>query len=608
MRYTLRLLTAQQFQRASALVLALELIRQNGDLGADLGETPISIGLWVGKSLSPNSRDEARAKLRQLRQDKFAPNPFQVLQCPWCGVEFTNRSKLGYEETRSPVDGERTIGLVCPDTSCAFSSSTLPVLVVDEDIYASPPTILIGTVDKFAQVAWLEQVARIFGIGTDAPPPALVIQDELHLISGPLGTIVGLYETAIDRLCSRDGFIHKIIASTATIRRASQQCWDLYCRDTFQFPAQALRAGESYFAFENTSAPGRKYVGVMGNAVKSHQTALVRVCAPLLQGACYALRYDEDEKRAIADPYGTLVWYFNSLRELGHAATLCAGDIPEFLKGLCHRQGIPYESRRFIREVVELTSRRSADEIPEILQQLSIPWRMKPTGQPPVDILLATNMIAVGVDVPRLGVIVMSGQPKGTSEYIQASSRVGRSVPGLVVTVYTQTKSRDRSHYERFVSYHQSLYRHVEPTSVTPFSPEARERGVRGVLVALSRLLGHVDRPNEVGRKLDVIEEQAEAILARAQEIDSDELPEMRHELREWIDFWKNYAPPEYGRMGGTVSEQTLMYPYGGVPDENFQRDAWPVLTSMRNVDGTSAALVLNTYTASEPEDSNGPA
>lgn len=605
MRYTLRLLTAQQFQRASALVLALETLRIDRTLGADLGQARISIGLWVGRSLSPNNRDDARHKLKALRQDKFASNPFQVLQCPWCGVDFTDRTKLGYEEVRPPSGGARTVAFVCPDPECRFGKSGggLPILVIDEDIYADPTTILIGTVDKFAQIAWDDNTGRLFGIGTGAPPPALVIQDELHLISGPLGTIVGLYETAIDRLCTRDGHVHKIVASTATIRRAKQQCSDLYNRDCFEFPPQALRAGDSYFAFEDEDAPGRRYVGFMGNAVKSHQTALVRACAPLLQSVCHHLTEDQEREREIADPYGTLVWYFNSLRELGHAATLCVGDIPEFLKGHCHRKGIGPERRRYIREVVELTSRRGAEEIPEILQQLEIPWRLKPAGRPPVDVLLATNMIAVGVDVPRLGLIVMSGQPKGTSEYIQASSRVGRSFPGLVLTVYTQTKSRDRSHYERFVAYHQSLYRHVEPTSVTPFSPQARERGMRGVLVALARLLADVGKPDRITAMLDGVEEQIEAILERAESIDEGEYEDTKRELMQWLEFWKNYSPPQYGRMGGVPSDQTLMYPFGSVPHDTFQRDAWPVPTSMRNVDGTSMARVLNVYASGVAEE-----
>jgi ATP-dependent helicase YprA (DUF1998 family) len=198
---------------------------------------------------------------------------------------------------------------------------------VDEDIYDTPPTLLIGTVDKFAQLAWEERVGRLFGAGQNRPP-SLVIQDELHLISGPLGTIVGLYEIVIDRLCSIGDHVAKIVASTATIRRSKEQCRSLYDRDTFEFPPQGIRAGDSYFAQEDAASPGRMYVGVMATAVKSHQTALVRTASPLLQGACKPTG-DDEAKRAIADPYGTLVWYFNSLRELGHAATLCVGDIPE---------------------------------------------------------------------------------------------------------------------------------------------------------------------------------------------------------------------------------------------------------------------------------------
>jgi hypothetical protein len=600
MRYTLRLLTAQQFQRASSLVLALENMRRSHYLGAHLGTREISIGLWVGESLSPNFRADAKRALDKLKQrDRYATNPFQVLQCPWCGVELDNPENLGYISTRARDSTDRTVRFRCPDESCTFSSELgMPILVVDEELYAAPPTLLIGTVDKFAQLAWSEKVGSLFGLLDDRSPPALIIQDELHLISGPLGTIVALYETAIDRLCTRDGYLHKVVASTATIRRATEQCKALYSRDAFIFPPQAVKAGESYFAYEDKSAPGRLYVGFLGSAVKSHQTALVRACSPLLQSANAPISDDEDDKRRIADPYGTLVWYFNSLRELGHAATLSVGDIPEFLKGLRHRLGIGYQDSRYIREIIELTSRCNADEIPEILKQLKVPWRRAPSGPPPVDILLATNMIAVGVDVPRLGLLVMSGQPKSTSEYIQATSRVGRSFPGLVVTVYTQTKSRDRSHYERFVSYHQSLYKHVEPTSVTPFSPQARERGLRGVLISLVRNLGHVSDPSKINDHDNEVEEQIEAILDRVRDIDAKEVDATTEELDEWVKFWRAYLPVSYGKMGGKATDTTLAYPFGGYKDENFQRDAWPVPTSMRNVDGTSEAKVLNIYEA----------
>ena len=601
MRYTLRLLTAQQFKRAAALIVALEHIRRTKWYGTDLGASEISIGLWVGRGLSPNTRVDARGSLKKLQSGYGRgsdSNPFQVLECPWCRVELDNKKKLGYVEWPRRTRRDRTVRFVCPDDACPFSEDHggLPIKIIDEDIYERPPTLLIGTVDKFAQIAWNDSAGRIFGLGNGFSPPTLIIQDELHLISGPLGTMVGLYETAIDRLCSRDGYVHKIVASTATIRRAHEQCWELYARETFEFPPQGIRAGESYFAQEDGEAAGRLYVGYMGTAVKSHQTALVRACSPLLQGVCEPVGEDEDEKKKIVDPYGTLVWYFNSLRELGHAATLAVGDIPEHILGLCHRQEIPYANRRKMATPVELTSRRTADEIPEILKRLEIPWQMQQSGEYPVDILLATNMISVGVDVPRLGLLVMSGQPKSSSEYIQATSRVGRKFPGLVATVYTQNKSRDRSHYESFVSYHQSMYKYVEPTTVTPFSPQARDRGMRGVLIALARLRAGLVRPDQIVEKKGELQKEIDFILGRVRQLDEDELSDASDELKYWLAKWQKIKPPEYGKMGGVPQDVTLAYPFGGNWHRLYQRESWPVMTTMRNVDATCVARVLVSY------------
>ena len=297
-----------------------------------------------------------------------------------------------------------------------------------------------------------------------------------------------------------------------------------------------------------------------------------------------------------ADPYGTLVWYFNSLRELGAATTMCTGDIPEYIKSMCRRGDIPWDFRRRVRNYVELTSRRTADEIPKILEQLERPWLPKPGGPAPVDVLLATNMISVGVDVSRLGLLVVTGQPKSTSEYIQATSRVGRKYPGLVVTVYNQSKSRDRSHYEQFVGYHQAYYRFVEATSITPFSPPARERGLRGMLIAIARLVVGLDDPSRMSDRRDQIQRELDGILNRISDIDADEEREAAEELRCALDEWEAVAPSEYGRMGGRVSTRTLAYPYGTIPDPVFQEKSWPVLTSMRNVDGTAEARVIASY------------
>jgi helicase-like protein len=595
MRYTLRLLTRQQFDRASALIFALEQLRRESAMGTDLGDEPITIGMWVGTSLTPNRRNDACTKLRSLKTRPYQSNPFQILHCPWCGTDLTENNFQGYRQENNDA-GEKTVRFRCPEPVCEFHNEHLPILVIDDDIYDASPTLVIGTVDKFAQLAWDDRTRNLFG-GDDGVAPSLIIQDELHLISGPLGTMVGLYETLIDKLCSRDGVPPKIVASTATIRRAADQCKALYNRKAFEYPPQGNQANDSYFAQQNDDEPGRLYIGFLGSALSSHQTALVRVTGPLLQ---FPNRFDPSDERIaeLLNPYGTLVWYFNTLRELGHAATLCAGDIPEFLKQLCGLENIPPEHRRMLDEPAELTSRRKAEEIPEILDQLAIDWRRGQRNPAPVDILLATNMIAVGVDIDRLGLMLVNGQPKGTSEYIQATSRVGRKHPGLVVVAYTQTKNRDRSHYERFVGYHQSLYRFVEPTSVTPFSPQARSRGMRGLLVAVARHLCGFESPKDIqsASKRAKLGDELNWILERIKDINKDELEDAKYELEDWLRDWRQYSPSAWGKMAGSVDEASLMLPFGASTDDQLVQAAWPVMTSMRNVDGSSSASVLSIY------------
>ena len=596
MRYTLRLLTAQQFQRAAALITALESLRLDRYLGADLGKEPISIGLWGGTGLSPNWRKNALKRLDELTTTPGAQNPFQLLRCPWCRSSLDKHGKLGYQkETLSP-NGEDTVIFRCANHGCRWHGNLnrLPVVVIDEDIYDSPPTLLLGTVDKFAQLAWVPKTGRLFGVDDTCDPPSLIIQDELHLISGPLGTIVGLYETVIDKLCTRDGKRPKIVASTATIRESAKQCAGLYARERFEFPPQGLDAGDSYFAYEDNDSAGRLYIGVFGTAVKSHATAQVRVISPLLQSVMH--EPPETKPPEVADRYATLLWYFNSLRELGHAVTMSTGDIPEHQFNLCARHSINKDYRRIIRVTQELTSRRTAEEIPRILDELNRKWPPAEGQAWPVDILLATNMISVGVDVSRLGLIIVAGQPKSTAEYIQATSRVGRGFPGMVVTVYNPARSRDRSHYEQFIGYHQAIYRFVEPTSVTPFSAPARSRGFAGMVIAMARLLSAINTPPEIHDYEDESRLVMETILNRIQLVDEDEIEDSEAELSSILSKWKSYSPPSFGHMVGTPTTQTLMYPMGRTKNEVFEAEAFPVLTSMRNVDATCIAKVLTTY------------
>jgi hypothetical protein len=375
--------------------------------------------------------------------------------------------------------------LHCTHASCDFRSK-LPIQIVDEELYKSPPSLLFGTVDKFAMLPWDGRIGSFFAVGTENRAPELIIQDELHLISGALGTMVGLYETAVDALCSAKGVRPKIIASTATIRRAKEQCSVLYNRNVVQFPAPGLDSSDSFFARElavnyDAGIFGRKYVGVMP-AGKTKAMMEIRAMAGLLQQV-YIMDMPDDVK----DKFWTLTVYFNSLKDLGKASTLVDDDVKDFIVRSANRM---FHSRRLIVSADELTSRVSTTELNETLDKLekreysqaNIAKKLYASS-----VLLATNMISVGIDVSRLNVMLMVGQPKLTSEYIQASSRIGRQFPGVAFVQYDSTKSRDRSHYERFKAYHDSFYRFVEPTGATPFSKPARDRALHAVLTAMIR-------------------------------------------------------------------------------------------------------------------------
>lgn len=599
MRYTLRLLTTQQYQRAASLICACERIRRDHE--GDLGPTPVSIGLWVGGDVTPIRHDDAVRKFQDLLRGE-RENPFVMLNCPWCGaqmgpIEFGKSNKVkGYRQHSNP----KRVEFCCDDPDCDFRDG-LPLYVVDEAIYDERPTLLIGTVDKFALLPWYSDARGLFGLDTGGRcmPPDLVIQDELHLISGPLGSMVGHYETVLDQLCTHelDGkrVSAKIVASTATICRADEQVHNLYGRSVFLFPPQGLRAGESFFAREDNTAPGRLYVGVFSTALSSHVTAQIRVMAALLQ-AVKSLPEKDPEK---LDPYWTLMSYFNSLRELGHAATLIRADITDYLNAMWDRLEIrpsnDSDPRRFINADRELTSRIQSTEIPEVLQQLFVKWDGTKESLP-IDVCLATNMIQVGLDVPRLGLMTVVGQPKTTSEYIQATSRVGRSRPGLVVTVYNPSKPRDRSHFEHFRSYHQSIYRWVEPTSVTPFAVPVRDRALHALAVTLVRYLGGEGARNwpQPWKPIESLAPLAIQIITdRVARIDPAECDATIRQLKEIFDDWRRNPPPRYGDFKPPSPETPLMYPNGTQKLSQWGEPTYPTPSSMRNVDSTCDARVV---------------
>ncbi|WP_433697737.1 helicase-related protein [Nocardiopsis sp. CA-288880] len=574
MRYTLRLLTLQQFERAATLICSMETMRRLSP--RELGGETISLGMWVGKAATPNTIKDAAASLKQLREGKTLQeeDPVQLRACPWCGTPMDAHH---YEADASTAH----MRIFCPSQECDFHDA-LPVHVVDEVIYARRPTLVIATVDKFAQIAWRPRVAALFNRDVDdgTPPPELIVQDELHLISGPLGSLTGLYETAVDVAADQA----KVIASTATIRRARDQARGLFNRDVRQFPPAGLDSRDSWFAVETSAKDkaSRLYVGLLTPST-SQATLLVRSYAALLHHA-FTIRSTDK----VRDAYWTLVGYFNSLRLLAAAELQVHDDVQDRLKLLAERHDQETRPAEFLSE---LTSRVTSSEIPQRLQDLN---RAFPE-EGAFDTVLATNMISVGVDIDRLGLMAIMGQPQTTAEYIQSSSRVGRRHPGLVVTLFNGARSRDRSHYESFTSYHSALYRQVESTSVTPFSARARDRALHAVLVGMARLLYPEARANDAAARVGDFEERLEQIrelvLLRVKDVDPEEVAATAEDIDHFFEEWRLLAkgngdlvyeaPYTFERSKERAPDTALLCSYS---DEDLD-DAFPTLWSMRDVD-----------------------
>lgn len=587
MRYTLRLLTIQQFQRAAALICACELLREGKEvLGAVVlpphfaTDAPISIGLWVGEASVPNKVKDAIEALEQEQKGQQQPSsPRRLTRCPQCDTELKWQSSANTKRVEAHCDAGR----------CSLAGKPLPIWTVDENIYQVLPSLMIGTADKYAQLARNGKTGMLFGIGTNHAPPSLIIQDELHLISGPLGTISGLYEIAVDELCAHQGGRAKIIGSTATIRRAESQIRALFNRSAAQFPPPGLDHGNSGFAATDIDDPGRLYVGVT-TIGRSAKFTLQATIASLMQSATDSSISPEEQ-----DSYWTLVTYFNSLRELGGALVLARDDVGHSIKQYASRRET--DIARKVSAPEELTSRVSASQINEILDLLELPFGKEDC----VDSVLASNMISVGIDVTRLGVMVVNGQPKSIAEYIQATSRVGRgNVPGIVVSIYNANKSRDRSRFENFQNWHRSLYRDVEATGVTPFAERARERALHAAFVICARYL--VPELREVPAGAEKVRADLEAIIGRivtraketeqsAAETEAVE-EDLRSFLQGWIDnpkiteYWNDYK-----------KKNTLLISAEEAAKSGSRgRNTWPRPTpnSLRSVEASTAFSLRN--------------
>ncbi len=612
MRYTLRLLTLDQLGRAATMICALELERQN-DIER-LGPWPFEIGLWVGQAATPNrigrkgdnDRFSARSRTIAFQNDDRKPSPIPLESCPWCDTKFSRNSFVLLASGRPNSDHPTDLRVQCVNRRCDFTgakSRPLPILAVDEPIYRRLPCFLIATVDKFASLPWVGQTGTLFGkvdrfdaegfYGTadpgvgrpldgSLPPPDLVIQDELHLISGPLGTMVGLYETVIDTLSARNMGERvvrpKVIASTATVRRAEKQIHALFTRHEVEvFPAPGPNLRDSFFARTVVAADvdnpkdgtrnARVYIGVAAQG-RSMKVLLLRVYLALMSAAQHGFEAEGGARSARnpTDPYMTLIGYFNSLRELGGSRRIVEDEVRSRLAGYHRRLRVgeregAFASRKIGFDVLELTSREPTSKVADTKRRLGLGFADKEH----VDVALATNMISVGLDITRLGLMVVLGQPKTAAEYIQATSRVGRDDerPGLVVVLLNVHKPRDRSHYERFEAFHQSFYRAVEATSVTPFAPRAVDRGLAAVTVALARHgrpeLTAPSHAVDIGSALPKLGFVGDALGARAAAYDpdrsaqavADSRKKLRAQATDLLDAWATIAHAQKSHGAG---------------------------------------------------------
>ncbi len=607
MRYTLRLLTTQQFQRATAMICAAETIRRNNPL--TWGTEPFRIGLWIGQSSTPNKFEQAQEKLHEIMQGNEVQegNPMQLEHCPWCGTELTAHD---YHVTNTKQM------IMCSNKHCEFSKDEgIPALTIDEAIYNYVPTIVIGTVDKMAQIAWNKRLGELFGRKTHYSPiegfvndpnyrqshringeviptrkisklipPELIIQDELHLISGPLGSLTGLYEIAVDYLCQFKGRGPKIIASTATIRGAEEQVKRLYGRKVAQFPPPVVDARDSFFSYEIPldKKPGRLYMGV---------------CAPGVSGTIHTVHaysallasIRKVEADPTVDPYWTVLGYFNTVKELSGTSTKLKDEIPIRLKLISETK---HEWENLHTE--EMTSRKKASEIPKLLSLMERSY----SEDGALDVVLATNMISVGVDVNRLGVMVMHNQPKTAAEYIQATSRVGRKYPGLVLTLFNSLRSRDLSHYERFLAFHEAMYRHVEPTSVTAFAQGCRDRGMEGLIVGTIRQI-HENLGNETSainfKMDDITEEIIEFVSERAIATGEITREEVREEVSEIYQWWYKQTQ-EQEKLSYRQDQYRKIHLLKDFKEGTNYPEARPALNSLRNVESEIKIIEVRDY------------
>ncbi len=599
MRYTLRLLTAQQFERATKLITVLEYLRQQ--FSDDLKDEKINIGLWIGQSSTPNNISDAKKATEQITKTGIGANKFQIDTCPWCNEKLIKEN--GKTHTHAFESRRKDLKIKCLNNACCFSKGNgLPVQVVDEVLYNHPPTLLFATVDKMAMLSWKEKGHSFFNsLGDDNDlPPDLIIQDELHLLTGPLGSIVGLFEAVIEDLCIKGDSSPKIIASTATTRNTNEQVKQLYGnRSVNVFPPSGLTYDDSFF-FKESGDSDRKYLGFMPTG-KTGVDTQIHLLAVLFIARLKIYKTDEEQ----TNPYWTLVSYYNSLRDVGRMSNKVGDEIQTLIKQTQKRLQLSQYGFNYFglkSRTKELTSRIDSAKIKQNLDQLEQNFALNEPNdkgyqnvkREAVDLVLATNMLSVGIDIDRLNMMLINGMPRNTAEYIQASSRVGRKDKGLVVAFFDSNRARDKSYFEHFLSFHQSLYKQIEPLSITPFTENTIDKMIASLMITYVR---HKKKLNKNGDMKnftnDCISDFKELLKNRFGE--SVNLDFCFNRLDELSKDWAQKINKDNPYKVYDGKEDALL----SKPDTKLalKDKKWVVAQSMRDIDSSSFIRIQQTFT-----------
>lgn len=625
MRYTLRLLTAQQFERASRLITALEFLRKQKEFKNDLkgGDgNEITIGLWVGQASTPNTIQDANKLLDGEKYgmeaeaqkgetgDPHKYNEFQISSCPWCGTKSISKDKNsnGKEIWKYGFKSKRSDFVIhCLNQKCTFHQR-LPIQVIDEVLYENPPTLLFGTVDKFAMLAWQENAHNFFKANTeDGLPPDLIIQDELHLLNGPLGSVTGLFESTIELLCTKNGIGPKIISSTATTRNTDLQIKRLYGnRKVNVFPPSGINFDDSFFAKESKECK-RRYIGFMPTGKTAIDTQL-QLLAHLLVSRLEVFKNKETKQRT--DNYWTIVSYYNSLKDVGKIYNKVGDEVSNFTSTLQYRLSQlfqPFDDYTFNfygipSRTEELTSRVESAKIKSVLKEIEKPFQEKniserftdkkiryTTIEDVIDFVLATNMISVGIDISRLNIMLLNGMPKNIAEYIQASSRVGRKTKGLAITLLDPNRAREKSYFEHFINFHSAFYKCVEPICITPFTENTIDKMLTTAFVTYIRNKVPAMAKDDAARYFE--KEKADEFIDFIKNRFSENEEIMAYfinALNNLIDDWQSRA-----NLGSKLTYKALLKRPTESQDDGVD---WATMQSMREIDTDTFVEIKSVY------------